>query len=72
MKVFSVFPGEAGDTDMLKGVEMWKASPADVAVEVLRGVEGDQEDIFPDPISRRLYASWASDHKTIEPQFATM
>src|SRR5262249_20213278 len=45
--VFSVFPG-AVDTDMLKGVEMPKAPPADVASEVLRGIEAGQEDIFPD------------------------
>lgn len=71
VKVFSVFPG-AVDTDMLKGVEMPKTAPADVASEVLSGVEADQEDIFPDPMSRQLYANWASDHKAIERQFATM
>ena len=71
VKVFSVFPG-AVDTDMLKGVEMPKAAPADVAAEVLQGIEADQEDIFPDPMSRELYAHWASDHKAIERQFAAM
>jgi NAD(P)-dependent dehydrogenase (short-subunit alcohol dehydrogenase family) len=71
VKVFSVFPG-AVDTDMLKGVEMPKAVPADVASAVLKGVEADEEDIFPDPMSRQLYALWAADHKAIERQFATM
>jgi NAD(P)-dependent dehydrogenase (short-subunit alcohol dehydrogenase family) len=71
VKVFSVFPG-AVDTDMLKAVEMPKTAPADVASEVLSGVEADQEDIFPDPMSRQLYANWASDHKAVERQFATM
>ena len=71
VKVFSVFPG-AVDTDMLKGVEMPKAVPADVASAVLKGVESDEEDIFPDPMSRQLYAHWAADHKAIERQFATM
>ena len=71
VKVFSVFPG-AVDTDMLKGVEMPKTAPADVASAVLKGVEADEEDIFPDPMSRQLYAHWASDHKAVERQFATM
>jgi NAD(P)-dependent dehydrogenase (short-subunit alcohol dehydrogenase family) len=71
VKVFAVFPG-AVDTDMLKGVEMPKAAPADVASAVLQGIVADQEDIFPDPMSQQLYAHWAADHKAIERQFATM
>ena len=71
VKVFSVFPG-AVDTDMLKGVEMPKTAPADVASAVLTGVEADEEDIFPDPMSRQLYAHWTSDHKAVERQFAAM
>jgi NAD(P)-dependent dehydrogenase (short-subunit alcohol dehydrogenase family) len=71
VKVFGVFPG-AVDTDMLKGVEMPKAAPADVAAAVLKGIEANAEDIFPDPMSQQLYAHWASDHKAIERQFATM
>jgi NAD(P)-dependent dehydrogenase (short-subunit alcohol dehydrogenase family) len=71
VKVFGVFPG-AVDTDMLKGVEMPKAAPADVAAAVLAGIEADEEDIFPDSMSRQLYAQWASDHKAVERQFATM
>jgi NAD(P)-dependent dehydrogenase (short-subunit alcohol dehydrogenase family) len=71
VRVFSVFPG-AVDTDILKGLDMPKTAPADVASEVLSGVEADQEDIFPDPMSRQLYAHWASDHKAIERQFAAM
>ena len=71
VRVFSVFPG-AVDTDMLKGVEMPKAAPLDVASAVLRGIEADEEDILPDPMSRELYAQWMTDHKAIERQFATM
>ena len=71
VKVFSVFPG-AVDTDMLKGVEMQKTSPAAVAEAVLTGIEGDAEDIFPDSMSQQLYAQWVSDHKRIEHQFAAM
>jgi NAD(P)-dependent dehydrogenase (short-subunit alcohol dehydrogenase family) len=71
VKVFSVFPG-AVDTDMLKGVEMPKTSPRDVASAILNGVEAGDEDIFPDPMAKHLYAQWAADHKGIERQFAAM
>lgn len=71
VKVFSVFPG-AVDTDMLKGVEMPKTPAVAVAAAVLDGIEADAEDIFPDPMSKQLYAQWALDHKGIEHQFAAM
>jgi NAD(P)-dependent dehydrogenase (short-subunit alcohol dehydrogenase family) len=69
--VLGVFPG-AVDTDMLKGVEMPKTPPGDVAAAVVRGLIGDQEDIFPDPMSASLYEAWKKDHKAVERQFATM
>jgi NAD(P)-dependent dehydrogenase (short-subunit alcohol dehydrogenase family) len=71
VRVFGVFPG-AVDTDMLKGVEMPKTSSHDVASAILDGVEADEEDIFPDPMSKQLYTQWAADHKGIERQFAAM
>ena len=71
VKVFGVFPG-AVDTDMLKGVEMPKTSPRAVADEILAGLEADSEDIFPDAMSKQLYALWAADHKGVEHQFAAM
>jgi NAD(P)-dependent dehydrogenase (short-subunit alcohol dehydrogenase family) len=69
--VYGVFPG-AVDTDMLAGVDMAKTSPADIATAVLQGIETDQEDIFPDPMSTQLYAAWKQDHKAVEKQFAAM
>lgn len=69
--VHGVFPG-AVDTDMLAGVEMAKTSPDDIATAVLSGIEAEQEDIFPDPMSTQLYAAWKQDHKAVEKQFATM
>lgn len=71
IEVFSVFPG-AVDTDMLAGVDMPKTSPADIAAAVMLGVGEGREDIFPDPMSTRLYGSWKQDHKAVEKQFATM
>jgi NAD(P)-dependent dehydrogenase (short-subunit alcohol dehydrogenase family) len=69
--VHGVFPG-AVDTDILTGVEMAKTSASDIVAAVLSGIENDQEDIFPDPMSSQLYAAWKQDHKAVEKQFAMM
>lgn len=71
IEVYGVFPG-AVDTDMLKGVEMAKTSPADVARAIVAGVDDGREDIFPDPMSLQIYGAWRQDHKAVERQFATM
>jgi hypothetical protein len=47
-------------------------APASVASEVLKGIEADQEDIFPDPMAKAFYVQWTTDHKAIEHQFAAM
>jgi NAD(P)-dependent dehydrogenase (short-subunit alcohol dehydrogenase family) len=71
VKVFSVFPGPV-DTDMVKEIEMPKTSPQAIAHEVLSGIEADNEDIFPDPMSKQLYSRWTADHKAVEREFAAM
>ena len=69
--VHGVFPG-AVDTDMLKGVEMAKTSPDDVAKAIVAGIAKGVEDIFPDPMSASLYEAWKKDHKAVEKQFGAM
>lgn len=71
IQVHAVFPGPV-DTDMARGIEMVKTSPADVARAVVDGVVAGVEDIFPDPVSQQLYAAWKVDHKAVERQFASM
>lgn len=71
IEVFNVFPG-AVDTDMLAGVEMPKTSASAVANSIVRGVASGAEDIFPDPMSESVYATWKQDHKAVEKQFASM
>lgn len=71
IRVIGVFPG-AVDTDMARHFEMSKTSPADVARAVVEGVASGAEDIFPDPMSRQMYAAWKADHKAVERQFAAM
>jgi NAD(P)-dependent dehydrogenase (short-subunit alcohol dehydrogenase family) len=71
ISVHAVFPG-AVDTDMIRSFQMPKTPAIDVARATLLGVEADEEDIFPDPMARQLYAAWRQDHKAVERQFASM
>lgn len=71
ISVHAVFPGPV-DTAMAAEIEIDKTSPTDIAAAVLSGIEAEQEDIFPDPMSTQVYAAWKQDHKAVEKQFATM
>jgi len=48
------------DTDMTRGLDIPKATPESVAQAIFDGVEKDEEDIFPDPLSESLADSWNS------------
>lgn len=69
VSVHSVFPG-AIDTDMIAGVEIEKASPAEVARDIVTGIAEGDEDIFPATLSKQAYAKWRQDHKALEREFA--
>src|SRR6516165_10906105 len=70
VKVHAVILGPI-DTDMNRGFEIPKASPESAAVGIFDGLETGQEDIFPDPASQFLAASWHTGvSKTLERQFA--
>jgi len=71
IRVHAAFPG-AIDTDMVRAMDMPKSSPESVAQGILAGLEQNQEDIFPDPMSRELLAIWRSDPKQLERQLAQM
>jgi NAD(P)-dependent dehydrogenase (short-subunit alcohol dehydrogenase family) len=61
------------DTDMTKGLDAPKASPESVARAVFDGVENDDEDIFPDPMSGSLAQGWRSGRaKALERQYAAL
>lgn len=64
-KVIGVYPGPV-DTDMTKGMEMEKVSPASVAEHILDGIENGIEDIFPDPFALTYAAPYEAGHKTLE------
>ena len=71
IRVHGVFPG-AVDTEMARSFQIPKAPAIDVAHATLAGVEANEEDIYPDPMSQQTYAAWREDHKAVEHQFAAM
>ena len=61
------------DTDMTRGLDAPKASTESVARAVFDGVENDDEDIFPDPMSGSLAQGWRSGPaKALERQYAAL
>lgn len=70
LRVYAVFPGPV-DTDMAQGLDIPKASAGSVARAILDGMEKEEEDIFPDPMSATIADSWRSGvSKALERQFA--
>ncbi len=60
------------DTDMNRGLDIPKASPESAAQAIFAGVEMQEEDIFPDPISASLAEGWRnSGMKAMERQNAS-
>ena len=57
VRVHAVLTGPT-DTDMTRGFDIPKASPESVARAIFEGVENDEEDIFPDPMSAAIADSW--------------
>jgi NAD(P)-dependent dehydrogenase (short-subunit alcohol dehydrogenase family) len=71
INVYGIYPG-AVDTDMLAGVAMPKASPAEIATAIVAGITNDQEDIFPDTMAAQLSQLWLQNPKQLEAQFGAM
>ncbi|MFF4352847.1 SDR family NAD(P)-dependent oxidoreductase [Streptomyces sp. NPDC001530] len=57
VRVHAVLTGPV-DTDMTQGLDVPKASAESVARAIFDGVEKDEEDIFPDPLSESLAEGW--------------
>jgi NAD(P)-dependent dehydrogenase (short-subunit alcohol dehydrogenase family) len=55
--VHAVMPGPI-DTDMVRGLDIPKTPPEDVARGTLDGVERGEQEIFPDPMSQALADGW--------------
>jgi NAD(P)-dependent dehydrogenase (short-subunit alcohol dehydrogenase family) len=70
--VHAVLPGPV-DTDMVRDLEIPKASPQSVARAILDGLAKGEDEIFPDPFSQALADSWNSGAvKTLERQNAAL
>jgi NAD(P)-dependent dehydrogenase (short-subunit alcohol dehydrogenase family) len=57
VRVHAVLTGPV-DTDMNRGLDIPKASPESAASAIFAGVELEEEDIFPDPMSASLAEGW--------------
>jgi len=70
VSVHVVLPGPL-DTDMTRGLDIPKASPASAARAIFDGLEKGEEEIFPDPMSESVAEGWRnSTVKALERQFA--
>jgi NAD(P)-dependent dehydrogenase (short-subunit alcohol dehydrogenase family) len=72
VRVHAVLTGPT-DTDMTRGFDIPKASAESVARAIFDGVEDDEEDIFPDPMSQSVAEGWRSGvAKALERQYAAI
>ena len=72
VRVHAVLTGPT-DTDMTRGFDIPKSSPASVAQAIFDGVENEEEDIFPDPTSEILADSWRGGvAKALEHEYAAL
>ena len=71
VQVIGVYPGPV-DTRMTAGQEMPKSTPDQVAAAILTGIENNEEDIFPDPMSQAVHGKLVQDPKQVEKEFAAM
>jgi NAD(P)-dependent dehydrogenase (short-subunit alcohol dehydrogenase family) len=72
VSVHAVLTGPT-DTDMTRGFEIPKASPESVARAVFDGLENEEEDIFPDPMSQSVAEAWRGGFaKGLERQYAAI
>lgn len=68
--VMGVYPGPI-DTDMTDALEIEKESPANVARNIVDGIENGIEEVFPDAMSAQVGSIYATNPKGVEQQFAT-
>jgi NAD(P)-dependent dehydrogenase (short-subunit alcohol dehydrogenase family) len=72
VRVHAVLTGPV-DTDLTRDLDTPKATPQSVAAAVFDALARDEEDIFPDPVSRSVAQRWASSPaKELERQYAEL
>lgn len=68
--VQGVYPGPI-ETRLSEGYDMPKATPAEVADVVLKAIENEEEDVFPDAMSINWYETFKSNPKQLEKEYAS-
>jgi len=63
--VHSVNPAPI-DTDLARECPADKASPKETAENIIRGLENDEADIFPDEGGRQMFEVWQQDYRSLE------
>ena len=71
VRVVGVYPGPV-DTRLTAGLQMPKATPAEVAAAIVAGIVANEEEIFPDPMSQQVHDQLCTDAKAVERRYATM
>ena len=71
VRVVGVYPGPV-DTRLTAGLQMPKATPAEVAAAIVAGIVVNEEEIFPDPMSQQVHDQLCADAKAVERRYATM
>ena len=67
--VLEVLPGPI-DTKMTPDENMPKASPQDIAVEIIKGLEVKHEEVYPDDFAKMIKTGLEKDPKKMEKEFA--
>ena len=72
IRVHAVLTGIV-DTEMSRGVEIPKAAPDVVAAAIFDGVENNEDEIFPDPMSQPMADDWRNGAgKALEARYAAL
>lgn len=69
IRVVGIYPGPI-DTDMARDIPMDKATPEHAAAEIVKGLEADQDYIFPDPVAKHIGQLWETDGRTLDTALA--
>lgn len=69
-RLIIVYPGPI-DTAMAEQLPLEKAPTSVVVDALLTALSDGTDEIFPDPISKDLYARWAVDHRAVQQEMLT-
>lgn len=65
VSVVGIYPGPI-DTDLAKNIPTEKATPEHAAINIVRGLEKGERDIFPDPMALQVEQLWAHNGRELE------